>query len=264
MIDIHAHLIPEVDDGPSSFEESLEIIQGGIVDGIKGAVATPHLFGDIEGQFKVIREKFEELRELLDSEKMDFELFLGAEFLLYQDIDVDLIAETGIGVFGGGSGRYVLFEFPPWPIPVESEEALFKLQLMGISPIIAHPERNHYVMEKLPEMAMRGMLFQVNASSLLGVRGRKIRKSVFRLIEEGMISFVASDAHDPRTRPMVMSTARSEVSEAFGVEVGDELFRDNPLRAVSGDLLELTIDHRRRSKLSKGIMNRLISLMRSI
>jgi tyrosine-protein phosphatase YwqE len=193
---------------------------------------------------------------------MEFKLYLGGEYLLHRNVNIDLIAETGIGTFGDGFRKYVLFEFPPWPIPPESEEILFKLQLMGIYPIVAHPERNRYVMDKLPEMAMRGILFQVNASSLRGTGGRRIRKSVVKLMERGMISFVASDAHNPWTRPMALSVARREVSETFGMGVADELFRDNPCKAVSGKPVEPAVDRYRRMEPSKGILDRLISLVK--
>jgi len=262
MIDIHAHLLPGVDDGPSSFEEALEVIEGGIIDGIKGAVVTPHLFGDLEGRFREIRERFEELRELLGREGMDFKLFLGTELLLQPDIDVDLIANSGIGVFGGGSERYALVEFPPRPVAPESEEILFRMQLLGISPIVAHPERNPHVVEKLPDMAMRGILFQVNSMSIIGAAGRKIRRSVLKLIGSGMISFVASDAHSPRTRPMALSAARKVVSETFGADLADRLFRDNPLRAASGRTVELGAVPHSEPGTARGLIDRLISLIR--
>jgi protein-tyrosine phosphatase len=233
VIDIHAHLLPQVDDGPSDWEEVLVMIEAGIRDGVQGVVCTSHVLNRLDEEFEAkLLFKFDQLKRMVQDRRIPISLWLGSE--LHVNAQVDL--RSPVATFANNR-KYLLLELPLNDIPKDVDQRLFHLHLQGMRPILAHPERNAALVMK-PElvygMVQRGILMQVNAGSLLGVFGGKIRKMAHQMIEHNLVHFVASDCHSAEQRPMSLGKAYRAVEAEFGKDVAVALFAANPKTAVQG------------------------------
>ncbi len=233
MIDIHAHVLPGVDDGSSDWEESLTILRRGVEDGIRGVVCTSHVLDRLDGEVeKEFIEKFEELKRRVEEEGLNVSLWLGSEIHCHAQFDLRFKVATL-----NGTGKYLLFELPMGEIPQNVEDKLFHLSLEGVTPILAHPERNGVILRS-PKVAYewvrRGVLVQLNAGSVTGFFGKGVKRTAFTLLDHRMVHFVASDCHSSRKRPMVLSRAYRVIVRRWGEEVAEQLFRFNPYRVVVG------------------------------
>jgi len=237
VIDIHAHIIPQVDDGPGSIETSLEMLQTGAEDGIKAVVATPHILSNLEfAREKEIVKKFLELKRSAAEKNIPVQLYLGSEIYIEPNLDLGHRIATL-----GNNGRYFLVEFPMQGIPVFAAERFFEMMVEGKTPIIAHPERNAGILAdpmKAYEFVRRGALLQVNAGSLTGRFGNRVREVAIRLLEARLVHFVATDAHDTNSRPLVLSKAYQVVAERMGKGYADDLFHNNQVKILRGERLE--------------------------
>lgn len=200
-IDIHCHLLPEVDDGPMDMEEALELAMVLTDLGIKEIVVTPHYIEradySLERQNK-ISEIFRNMKAVLNDNDVFLKLHQGGELTLnYELID---LAKKDMLVTLGEKSSYVLLEFPFYqPLPPYTEEVLFELKSQGYDPIIAHPERITAFREDpsyLYELYQKGFVFQVNAGSFLGMYGRGAMNLAGMMLEGGLIHLVATDAHN--------------------------------------------------------------------
>ena len=234
MIDIHAHLLPQVDDGPDSWEESLAIIRKGIADGIKGVVCTSHVLNQLDEELeREFIDKFEELKQRAGEANLKISLWLGSEI----HCNAEFNPKSKIATLNN-NGKYALLELPLIGIPNDVEEVFFRLSIEGITTILAHPERNNIIAEKL-EMAYnfieKGVLLQANAGSVTGQFGKHIKHTVFEMLDHKMIHFIASDCHSPHRRPMVLSQAYKIINRHYGEKTAKELFVVNPYKAVIGE-----------------------------
>ena len=240
MVDIHCHLLPDVDDGAADLDEAVAMIVEGVDDGIQKAVLTPHVLSELNAQVDLLyRQKFGELCERLDKEKIRLELVLGSE-IMYQ-FGLAAVKEYSIGTFNG-NGRYCLIELPLNTYPPHFEESLFRLQLSGLVPIVAHPERNGILMralEKVAAMVHRGILFQVNSESLTGELGPEVQKSAHRMLTQRLVQFVGSDAHSLISRRFALSEARNIATDLVGPDEVHNLFYANPTKAIEGARIEI-------------------------
>jgi len=238
MIDIHTHLLPQVDDGPQDWEETLAMVRQGIRDGIEGAVCTPHALNVLDESFESkIQYKFQQLQELIGREGLKLQLWLGAE------IHCQARFNTGSALATlNNNGKYLLIELPIGELPVDVGEKLFAVTLKGVSPILAHPERNNVIVRK-PEVAFQlvqqGAMIQLNAGSLTGEFGGAVKKAAFTLMNHGLVHFVASDCHGARSRSMELRRACRLVSEKWGKDRADALFRIHPRKAVLGEAIDV-------------------------
>lgn len=233
MIDIHAHIIPAVDDGPPSFEVSMELLRQGAEDGIKKVIATPHIMSESDfEQENDIRDRAEELRGQIQAEGLDIELLLGSELYLQPEFDLEHPLATL-----NQNGRYFLVEFPMSLIPDFVEKRFFETIPFDKVPIIAHPERYVSVMKNVDrafEFAKKRALLQINSGSLLGRFGQLPRETAIKLMEANLVHFVASDCHHPKGRPLQLKSAFQFVSETWGEARARTLFIDNPERMIQG------------------------------
>lgn len=235
MIDLHAHIIPGLDDGPAEMAESLEICRAAVRDGIHAMVATPHMF---DGVYNVEREDVlrgvEELRRHLAAADIPLTIFPGAETHITLDLP-DLI-RRGEALTIGDGGKYLLLELPNDIIPPKLDEFLAALDGMGIRVIIAHADRNAEIQKHpdcLREMIKDRHLVQLTAASITGEIGEGPCRCSLDLIESGMCHVVASDCH-PDIRPPLLSRAREEVESLVGREVAERIFEHNPGEIVAG------------------------------
>lgn len=234
MIDIHSHILPEVDDGAKSLEESLEMCRLSAEDGIKVIVATPHAHDSVHTTHDpgFLQLKVDELnRHLRGSPKV----VLGCELRFTHDLVRNILTSKTAPTIAGGP--YALVEFPHAMVPPGSHRLLFELMNNQITPIIAHPERNQMMMNE-PEvfyhMVEMGALGQVDSGSFTGQFGKRVRDAAQLMLENGLLHFIASDCHNTRNRLPGLSTAVTEVTEMVGPEYARAMVDDNPAAVVEG------------------------------
>lgn len=234
MVDIHSHILPEVDDGSHSLQESIEMCTTSFKDGIKVMVATPHAHDGMHKthDLAVLRQKIEELnRELNGSPR----IVIGSELRFTHEVVKQLCETRSAATIA--DGPYALIEFPHAMVPAGSEHLLFELLSHQITPIIAHPERNLMLMnepERFYPLVENGALGQLDTGSITGQFGRKVQQAARIMLENGLIHFIASDCHNTRNRLPGMSAAVASTAEIVGEEYARAIADDNPAAVVEG------------------------------
>jgi protein-tyrosine phosphatase len=229
MIDLHSHILPGIDDGARSLEDSLEIARAAVADGTTVMAGTPHVRDDWPTDAGVMESRVAELRHELEQAGIQLDLRPGGEIAIdwLAQLHVEELRRFGLG----GNPSYLLVETPYYGWPLGLADALFSLLAAGIIPVLAHPERNADVQaqpERLARLVRSGALVQVTAASVDGRIGRAARECGFRLIEEGLAHMLGSDAHHASVRAVGMSAA----AEAVGGPLAAWLTRDVPAAIV--------------------------------
>ncbi len=240
MIDIHSHILPNLDDGAKNIEQALQLCRMAERDGVKTMVATPHM---MDGQFsfgpETILLRFAELTSFLKKARINLEILPGAEIHITPNLVQKIIRREVLTL--NHTGRYILLELPFQRIPPQTKEVIFDLMLNGITPIIAHPERNAEVQEdpnKLYDFISLGALSQITASSLTGRFGSKARKCAIRLIEQNLTHIIASDTHSPDLRPPGLTEAVKTVGKIIGQEAAWNMVSLFPEKILRGEPLD--------------------------
>ena len=231
MIDIHCHILPGIDDGAKDMVEALALINLAVADGVTRIVVTPHLhFGRFNNYLSVIESSFIALQQAVDKENIQVELAYAAEVRLDSEI-LSLLSSQQLPLYGRYNNQeFMLLEFPHSHIPAGSDVLVKHLLKQNITPVIAHPERNRDLLkspDNIKTFVRLGCWFQVTASSLTGHFAEECQDLALSYIEQGFINIVASDAHNLKRRPPILSEARSKVTEIFGEEKAQQLFYDN-------------------------------------
>jgi protein-tyrosine phosphatase len=234
MIDLHCHILPNVDDGPKELAESVEMAKQAVQQGIKTIIATPHHRNEkYENHGQTIFRQVEEFNRVLKSENLDLTVIPGQETRIFGEM-VDGL-ESG-EILPLNQGKYVFVELPSGHVPRYTGQLLFDIQLKGFIPVIVHPERNQEIIENpevLYQLVKKGALTQVTASSVSGHFGKTIKKFSLQLIEANLTHFVASDAHNTSSRGFKMVKAYDVVAKNFGVEAV-YMLRENAELVVQG------------------------------
>jgi len=234
VIDIHSHVLPNIDDGPTSWQESIEMIHQAVDDGITEVAITHHILSnaDYEREEEIIA-KFKELQNRIASEKLKIKLHLGCE--IYAQADMELFHT--ISTYNNNR-KYFLVEFPMQGIPKFVVKRFFEIITSGLTPVIAHPERNLGIVknpERAYDFVQRGALLQMNAASLLGRHGPQIRDVAIMLLNSNLIHFVGSDAHNTKRRPLKLRKAWDAVVESWGEERARQIFIENSRMIIAGE-----------------------------
>lgn len=234
MIDIHSHILPMVDDGSQSVEESLAMLDQAYRHGTDAIILTPHFarpYG-YDNPRRKIKRLFDDLTQIVKQERIPIDLYLGCEFLFSSRRDFRHYREE---ITTLNQTRYLLYEFYFDVLSDEIIAASKDVLKAGYIPVIAHPERYDafQVDLALPYQLMDlGVLLQMNKGSINGDFGPVVRDTVMRLLSEGLIALVGSDAHDMRMRhPRLMSSYR-RVSRYFGSMYADEVYNIHPERLL--------------------------------
>jgi protein-tyrosine phosphatase len=232
MVDVHCHILPGLDDGPDNMELSLAMAESAIADGITHVVATPHSSSEYSFDYSRVQELLAELRAKI-----------GDRLILASGCDFHLNPEN-LEALGQGAPRfcinqrsYLLVEFNEYSIPPAMDQTLHEIQLLGLRPVITHPERNAILRlqtERLLKWVRLGCFIQVTAGSLTGTFGPGAQKDAWRWVADGLVHFVASDAHNMRGRPLRLQPAFNLVRKQFGAEKARGLFVENPMAAFEG------------------------------
>jgi protein-tyrosine phosphatase len=232
MVDLHCHILPGIDDGAATMEESLTMAETAIEDGITHVVATPHSSSEYHFDFDHVRR----LRDDLQSRVGDrLQLATGCDFHLNPENLNSLRKDPS--PYCLNQCDYLLVEFNEISIPPGMDQTLHEIQLAGVRPIITHPERNRILRahpERLKKWVRQGCFVQVTAGALTGVFGPIPQKNALQWIREGLVHFVASDAHNTRKRPLRLQPAYDLIADQFGVKKARALSLENPLAAFEG------------------------------
>jgi protein-tyrosine phosphatase len=234
MIDLHCHILPGIDDGSDNIIESLTMARLAIADGVTTVVATPHKgTASYDPPSGTIRNLARDLRGRLEDEGIALELLIGCELAATSDIEA--FAENGQLIPLGDNGRFLLIELPFTGHLGSMQQQFFDLEIAGYRIMLAHPERSMACQSDpklLATLHDRGYWVQINAGSLAGKQGRRIRNLCIRWLREGVIDVIASDGHDTTHRPPTLSPARSTVLKVAGEELWEQLTVTNPRRVL--------------------------------
>ncbi len=239
MIDMHSHILPGVDDGSKDMDETLQMAKIAVTESIHYIIATPHYI-----QYSGYKNKAElqpvvdKVNATLQENNIKLTIGLGHEVYLTPDL-VQLVQDQEVATLN--DSRYLLIEFPMNDIPTYTEDIIYELKLIGITPIIAHPERYPKIIED-PNLLIKyielGALCQANAGSINGLFGSQVQETVWTLIEHQMIHFVATDAHSTRRRAPFMQEALSAVTK-HDAELAKQIFMENPFKVYSDLEIEI-------------------------
>lgn len=232
MIDLHSHILPELDDGARSLEESLEMARMAVDSGITAMAATPHCAHD---RTREVRESWQLLCEALRENEIPLKLLPGMEIFGTGET-VRLLKEGKLLTINGS--RYPLVEFGFYSTGDEETLVLRSLCKAGYRPIVAHPERYSYI-QRSPRMINQwyrmGCLIQVNRGSLLGRFGRQAQAMAVELVERGFATMVATDAHSSRVRTPWMRDVREILTREVSPQCAKALLLENPRRVLKNE-----------------------------
>lgn len=235
MIDLHCHILPHLDDGAQSMEESVAMAKAACKEGIHTIVATPHHQNGIYiNSGKSVLRQVKKLNARLKEEKVNLTILPGQEIRIYRELLEDWEFKRIVTV--NCNDVYTLIEFPANHVPRYAEKLLYELRLRGITPIIAHPERNTELIEypdMLHRLVKQGALTQITAGSVTGKFGKKIKNFSLQLIEHHLTHVIASDAHNLTTRSFYLQSAYETVEKAFGISTS-YYFKENTDLLIKG------------------------------
>ena len=201
MIDIHSHIIPGIDDGSKNMEMTLEMLKNAERDGTKEIVATPHYLLEYgESTIEEVEVFVKELNSIITNEGIDITVYSGQEVYFTENILKDYL-DGKIGTLN--DSRYMLIEFNMNSFEENIFDILYELQVRGITPIIAHPERYRSIIKNpvdINRFIDEGYLFQLDSGSLTGEFGKEVKKTAEILLANGIYNFIGSDAHNIKSR----------------------------------------------------------------
>ena len=235
MIDIHTHILHNCDDGSTSLDLSIQQIKNMIDKGVTDIVLTPHYMNSyVQTDAMIIGKRFEEL--LRATNELEINLHKGGEIFLNQGINDEVIdRELCIG-----DTPYVLVETNMGEFTSDIYETFFNLVRKGLRPILAHPERYNYIMNDpsmVEDIMHRNIYLQINAGSILGIYGQKIKKTAWFLIENGFAHFVASDNHC-KTDEYILPSAIAAIRNKIDNYTADLLTQVNPQKMLNNEKIE--------------------------
>lgn len=235
MIDIHAHVLPGIDDGAETVQETVEMCRLAFDDGIDTIVATPHMnTGRYNTSKEVVLGLVDEVNRILKQEGIKLTVLPGADVRVDGELSEKI--EDGRVVTVNNKRSHIMVEFPDYSLLPEIDRWVFQLQLKGITPIFTHPERNHVVrgnLQILYRWVELGGLLQITSYSLLGFFGKDVRRFSEDLVRRGLVHLVGSDAHSPKMPPF-LSDAYHLTSKLVGLECADRIFHEYPEAIVHG------------------------------
>ena len=235
MIDLHSHILPGLDDGAQSLEDSVAMARLAVDSGITAMVATPHCADDRR------RETYDSwlfLRDVLHECRIPLELYLGMEIFGTPDT-ARMLREGQLYTLNGS--QYPLIEFAFRTDCTEETRILESVCNAGFHPIVAHPERYAFV-QQVPEIMnewfQMGCLFQINRGSLMGRFGRSVQRTAVMLLERGFATAIASDFHSPRHRTPWMRDICQILIEEVSEDYARTLLRDNPKAIINNENIQ--------------------------
>jgi protein-tyrosine phosphatase len=236
MIDIHAHVLPGLDDGPANMSDALKLAQAAVDDRITSIVASPHM---LDGIYNVSRsDAFAALAPFNDAlleHGMHVTVLAGAD--VHAETEIPQLLRRGELITVADRGKHLMIELPADVVPSSLGQLLFSIQLQNVTPIVSHPERNRRVQDDpsvLIPLVQAGCLTQVTAASILGDFGHTVADCAKTLFDYQLVHFVATDMHGLKRRPPRLSPAAAMVHELVGAETAREILEENPEAVIHG------------------------------
>ena len=235
MVDIHCHILPALDDGAAEESVAVEMARMAAADGITHIVATPHSNYEFRFDPEVNRRKRDQLQQTIGETPT---LLLGCDFhISYENLEALRNTPEWFTLNGH---QYLLVEFANFNIPPQMDQIFFELLSRKLVPIITHPERNP-ILSRDPEQIRKwieiGCLVQVTAGAFVGRFGKNAERTAKLLLRHHLIHFIASDAHNPTSRPPLLSKARQVIAGELSEEAALALSESNPRAAMEGQPL---------------------------
>lgn len=240
MIDLHFHCLPGIDDGPDDWDEAVALCRHAAAEGTTTIVATPHVLR--EGWLNEDPRERDELLLKLNTLLGGTPAVLpGCEYFFSSDA-VELWEQGAAGPLAGlNRTACLLVEFAGGSVPRGAGDVIHELAVIGVTPMIAHPERNLQLVrepELLESFVRKGAITQITAASLLGEFGRAALSAAGEFYRRGLIHVVASDAHNLDRRPPRLAAARERVRRDWGEEIAQMFFEINPRAVIEGRPVE--------------------------
>ena len=227
MIDIHTHILPAIDDGSKSIENSIKMLNDLYADGVTDAILTPHYRGKYDCSKEDLIKRFTEFKSLVKD--VPINLYLGQEIYVDREA-LNLLAAGELLTLN--NSKYVLLEFHYFE-KADIVEAVYVAKVRGFIPIVAHVERYEYLdFDDVFEIKSLGGLIQVNATSLVNKENKAYFKRVKKLLKYDLVDFIASDCHD--FRPIRIGEVRKIVERKYGKELSKRVFVTNALKIING------------------------------
>jgi protein-tyrosine phosphatase len=234
VIDIHTHILPGIDDGVETIEESVTILKKASDEGVKAIVATSHIIEmPSESYWRKVNDTFNCVQQMIIQEKIDIEIILGAELFISPDLPQKIKENKGLTINSGNG--YVLLELPVYEIPLFTD-------LQGIVPIIAHPERYVEIQKdtnKLFDLVKKGVLTQLNSGSLMGRYGKKAQKTAKTLLGHNLIHIIGSDLHSIPNGPYPLLRGVNIAAGIVGIERAKEMVTSIPEKVINGEKIDI-------------------------
>jgi protein-tyrosine phosphatase len=241
VIDLHCHILPDLDDGAEDWAESIEMAQIAAMDGISGIVCTPHHSPTFPGNSRdAIMASVGELQTKLREAEIRLDIYPGCELAIDSNLPEKI--ESGELLSINDSRKIALIEMPVEVIPLNLDKFFRTMRAKGVTPVLAHPERNYPLMKNpsaLLEWVQGGIMVQITGASLRGHYGEETRDFCVKLLQHQMVHLVASDSHGPARRMPVLSKARAIAEAIIGPEEAHRIFYEYPVRILRGEVPEL-------------------------
>jgi len=260
MIDLHAHILPDLDDGAKDWQETLDMCAIAMKDGIHTIVATPHVKRGVYAPAKeLILSKVSELNHLLSAPRSSLiapcslTILSGADNSFEPDILLQI--ENGIALFIGADVlspnslppanvfRYVLLELSDYFLFPQVKDCIRKLREKNIVPVLSHPERIAMIQKNyklLHEFIQAGALSQITAMSITGEFGKEIKKLTRTLVKKNLAHVIATDAHSRDRRPPILSRAVSEIADLIGSDKAELMVQGIPQAIIEGKEISIS------------------------
>jgi len=238
VIDIHAHILPGLDDGPRDIKESIQICELAYEQGIDTIVATPHI-GRYDNDKNKIVGALSQLNDKKPTSLSNLKLYYGSDTLFLESLPSQI--KEGDIVTINDTGKYLLLEFPHDHIPNTAKDVVFRMLALGTIPIITHPERNKKIQKNpklLFEFISQGALSQLTAFSLVGGFGRHVERLTYLILKNNLAHVIATDIHSVKGRSINLKPAVDVASQFIGEDLSLSMVTTIPKRIIEGESID--------------------------
>lgn len=239
MVDIHSHILNNIDDGSKSIEESIKILKEYEKINITDVVLTPHYIyeGNYQVDNKIKQKLFDELNKKLQQENININLYLGNEIYANDNI-IELLNDNKISSIN--NSKYLLIEFPIYVENKQSYNIIHNIVLSGYIPIIAHPERYKYVQRNfniLNEYIKLGALLQINKDSLFGKYGKEAKKTVKKMIKKRLVTTIGTDLHSINRTIYSTDKLKRKIIRLSNKEYCNRIIEENGVKIINNEII---------------------------
>tara|TARA_B100000029_G_scaffold37697_1_gene35455 strand:+ start:990 stop:1778 length:789 start_codon:yes stop_codon:yes gene_type:complete len=261
MIDFHNHIIPNLDDGSKSVEMSLNMLKEAESQGITDIVNTVHYqhpkMEKKDTSYKFIKEEINKFQKIVYDNNIDIKIHAASE--VFFKFNLTEILDNPITTFA--NGKYMLIEFQRLSFPKGYEDEIFKIQLKGITPIIAHPERYRGIQKDInlaKKWIDQGYIIQIDCASIIGGFGKETQIAAIELLENGLCHLIGSDAHNDKNRNFLLKQAFLEIEKNIGSK-SKNIIMDNSKRILD----KKSCLSYQKTKHKKSIFNKIMSFIKN-